>query len=209
MDAETAAKLEQVTNEQVKRRGSITKPTALFVDKSGSMQNAITVGKQLAALISGITEAELYVFAFDTMPYPIVAQGKELSDWERAFKHIKADGGTSIGCALEVMRKKRQIVDQIILVTDEGENNGPYFPEVYKQYCRELGVMPNVIIVKVGHASHWIENQLKKQQTPVETFTFAGDYYSLPNLVPMLSRPSRLELLMEIMETALPVRMDK
>ncbi|WP_413163526.1 vWA domain-containing protein [Capilliphycus salinus ALCB114379] len=208
-DTETAAKLEQITNEQVKRRGAITKPTALFVDKSGSMQNAIEVGKQLAALISGITQAELYVFAFDTIPYPIVAKGQELSDWEQAFKHIKADGGTSIGCALEVMRKKRQLVDQIILVTDEGENQTPYFPTVYKQYCRELGVMPNVIIVKVGYTNHWIERQLKNQQAPVETFTFAGDYYSLPNLVPMLSRPSRLELLMEILETALPVRINK
>ena len=44
---------------------------------------------------------------------------------------------------------------------------------------------------------------------PVDTFTFAGDYYSLPNLVPLLSRPSRLELLLEILETPLPVRDDK
>jgi hypothetical protein len=50
---------------------------------------------------------------------------------------------------------------------------------------------------------------LKDKQVSVETFTFAGDYYSLPNLVPMLSRPSRLELLMEILDTSLPVRDDK
>ncbi|CUR34565.1 hypothetical protein PL9214650004 [Planktothrix tepida PCC 9214] len=53
------------------------------------------------------------------------AQGKELTDWERAFQHIKAGGSTSIGCALEAMRKKRLIVDQIIIVTDEGENATP------------------------------------------------------------------------------------
>lgn len=225
LDAETAAKLEKVTNEQIKRRGTITKPTALFVDKSGSMEKAIEVGKRLAALISGITEAKLYVYAFDTMAYPVAPQlsqditlgqifngelpERQYSDWERAFQHIRAGGGTSIGCALEVMRRKRQMVDQIMLVTDEGENTAPYFPEVYKQYCRELGVMPNVVIVKVGYACNWVETELKKQQAPVETFTFAGDYYSLPNLVPMLTRPSRLELLMEIMEMALPVRKDK
>jgi hypothetical protein len=28
------------------------------------------------------------------------------------------------------MRKKKQVVDQIILVTDEGENADPYFTEV-------------------------------------------------------------------------------
>jgi len=209
LDDDTLARLEKVTNEQVKRRGVIARPTALFVDKSGSMENAIEIGKRLAALISGITQANLFVYAFDNIPYPVTAQGKELTDWERAFQHIKAGGGTSIGSPLEAMRKKRQIVDQIIIVTDEGENAAPYFGEVYKTYCRELAVMPNVVIVRVGTHYNWLESQLKGQQAPVETFTFAGDYYSLPNLVPLLTRPSRLELLMEILDTPLPVRSDK
>lgn len=209
LDAETTAKLEKVTDEQVKKRGKIAKSTALLVDKSGSMTNAIEVGKRLAALISGISEADLFVYAFDTMPYPIKANGQELSDWERAFQHIKADGGTSIGCALETMRLKKQSVEQIIIVTDEGENSAPYFAPTYQTYCRDLAVMPNVVIVRVGSASNYVESQLKQKQVPVETFTFAGDYYSLPNLVPLLSRPSRLELLMEILDTPLPVRDDK
>ncbi|NEO51315.1 MAG: VWA domain-containing protein, partial [Moorea sp. SIO4A3] len=209
LDTQTLAKLKQVTNEQVKRKGTITKPTALLVDKSGSMDKAIEVGKRLAALISGITEAELFVYAFDNMPYPVKAQGKELSDWEHAFRHIKAGGGTSIGCALEVMRSRKQVVDQIILVTDEGDNTAPYFADAYKTYSRELGLMPNVIIVRVGYSYHYVETKLKQQEVPVETFTFAGDYYSLPNLVPLMTRPSRLELLMEILETPLPVRDDK
>ncbi len=210
LNAETAQALERVTNEQIKKRGTIAKPTALFVDKSGSMEAALEVGKRIAALISGISTADLFVYAFDTIPYPLTAKGKELSDWERAFQHIKADGGTSIGCAMEALRKKKQLVEQVILVTDEGENAAPYFPAVYDTYCRELGVMPNVIIVRVGsYASNVVESQLKQKQVPVETFTFAGDYYSLPNLVPLLSRPSRLDLLMEIMEIPLPVRDDK
>jgi hypothetical protein len=209
LDLDTVARLEKVTNEQVKRRGVIARPTALLVDKSGSMESAIEIGKRLAALISGITQADLFVYAFDTMPYPVTCQGKELTDWERAFRLIKAGGGTSIGCGLEAMRKRKQVVDQIILVTDEGENTAPYFAEVYKTYCRELAVMPNVVIVRVGGHCDWLESQLKQQQAPVETFTFAGDYYSLPNLVPLLTRPSRLDLLMEILELPLPVRKDE
>lgn len=209
LDAETIARLDRVTNEQVKRRGTITRPTALLVDKSGSMENAIDLGKQLAALISGITQADLFVYAFDNIPYPVTAQGRELTDWDRAFRHIKSGGGTSIGAPLEAMRKKRQVVDQIIIVTDEGENAAPYFGEAYKTYCRELAVLPNVVIVRVGGYYDWLEQQLKQQQAPVETFTFAGDYYSLPNLVPLLTRPSRLELLMEILDLPLPMRSDK
>jgi hypothetical protein len=72
-----------------------------------------------------------------------------------------------------------------------------------------LGVNPDVLIVRVGNWCKDVEKHLKDKQVSVETFTFAGDYYSLPNLVPMLSRPSRLELLMEILDTSLPVRDDK
>lgn len=104
------------------------------------------------------------------------------------------------------MLQKRQVVDQIIIVTDEGENCAPYFSAAYQNYCHGLGITPNVVIVRVGVAYDWVEQRLKERQVAVETFTFAGDYYSLPNLVPLLTRPSRLELLMEILEMPLPER---
>ncbi|HZT42525.1 MAG TPA: hypothetical protein VFA07_10045 [Chthonomonadaceae bacterium] len=209
LDAETAAQLERITDEQVKRRGRITRTTALLVDKSGSMQNAIELGKRIAALISGIADERLIVYAFDTLPYPVEAQGSDLADWERAFQLIKAGGGTSIGCPLEAMRRKKQVVEQVIIVTDEGENTAPYFAQVYETYRQELHVAPEVLIVKVNRASGALEHSLRAKQLPVDTFTFEGDYYALPNLVPLLTRPSRLDLLLEILETPLPVRPDR
>ena len=208
LDSETVEKLEAIANEQIKKRGKIAKPTALLVDKSGSMHQALEVGKRLAATISGITQADLFVYAFDTMPYPVKAKGNELTDWEKAFKNINAGGGTSIGCGVEALRRNKQLVEQIIVVTDEGENNGPYFADALDAYRQAMDVMPNVVIVRVGYSYTWVETKLKEKRFPVETFTFKGDYYSLPNLVPLLSRPSRLELLLEILETALPVRQD-
>ncbi|MEP0753647.1 hypothetical protein NDA03_15630 [Trichocoleus sp. Lan] len=209
LDAETAAKLERVMDEQVKKRGKIAKPTALLVDKSSSMESAIEVGKRIAALISGMAVADLFVYAFDTMPYPVKASGNQLSDWERAFQHIKANGATSIGCGLEAMRLRKQLVEQIILVTDGGENKAPYFVETFDAYKRDLKVEPSVLIVKVGYSYDWLERKLQEKQAQIDTFTFAGDYYSLPNLIPLLAAPSRLELLMAILETPLPVRDDK
>lgn len=208
VEGETAARLEQAADAQVKRRGRIAKPTALFVDKSGSMTQAIEVGKQIAALVSGIAESDLIVYAFDTIAYPIKADGKSLADWDRAFKHINANGGTSVGAPLTTMRLKKQAVEQIIIVTDEGENTAPYFHQEYDAYRTEMQAAPNVVIVRVGHASSAVEHSLRGK-AQVDTVTFNGDYYSLPNLVPMLSRPSRLELLIEILETELPVRTDR
>ena len=43
-------------------------------------------------------------------------------------------------------------------------------------------------------------------QQSFDAFQFSGDYYSLPNLVPLLARPSKLELLQEILEYPLPAR---
>lgn len=214
LDQATVTRLERVTDAQVARKGAIKKSTALFVDKSGSMQQALEVGKQLAALISGITESALYVYAFDSMPYPVQAVNYDevvrptLSDWERAFQHLKADGSTSIGCALEAMRLRKQSVEQIVIVTDEGENCAPYFVNAYEDYVKELNVAPNVVIVRVQSSSDHLARQLTAKRFAFDVVQFSGDYYSLPNLVPMLSRPSRLELLMEILATPLPVRKD-
>lgn len=206
VDGAIAEKLEQVVDEQVKKRGKITKSTALLVDKSGSMTVAIEVGKQIAALVSGITAGALYVYAFDSLAYPVSARGRELSDWEKAFQHIFPQGSTSIGAPLETMRLKGQEVEQFIIVTDENENEAPYFSQSFQRYTDELKVVPNVIIVKVGEHSNHLEEELRRARVAFETFTFGGDYYSLPNLVPLLARPSRLELLIEILETPLPVR---
>ena len=206
LDEDTAQKLAKVADEQVKRRGRISRPTALLVDKSSSMDQALEVGKRIAALVSGISEAGLTVYAFDTLPYPVQAQGTELSDWEQAFKYLKAGGCTSIGCGMEALRLAKVAVEQVVIVTDEQENSPPYFTEALAAYQKALDVEPNVVIVRLGHASDYLERKLKGKQVQVDTFTFAGDYYALPNLVPLLARPSRLELLMEIMATPLPRR---
>jgi hypothetical protein len=209
VDAAMQQQLERVVDEQVKQRGKITKSTALLVDKSGSMTVALEVGKHIASLISGISEGDLFVYAFDSIAYRVEAKGLTLSDWEKAFQHIFPNGSTSIGAALEIMRLKQQKVEQIIIVTDENENCAPYFSAIYARYCQELAVLPNVIVVKVGQYSNYLEQQMQQSQVSFEILTFTGDYYSLPNLVPLLSRPSRLELLMEILDTPLPVRDDK
>ena len=201
-----AKQLASVTNEKVKAKGKIVRPTALLVDKSGSMTQAIEVGKQIGAMIGGITDEALYVYAFDNLPYQLMAAGPELSDWERAFEHIKAGGSTSVGCPVEAMRLRKQRVEQIVLVTDQGENVQPYFSEAYLNYARELAVKPSVLIVNVGRASDYTEKSLRRANVPVDTFTFTGDYYSLPNLIPLLTRPSRLDLLLEILATPLPLR---
>ena len=129
---ELAENLDAITEAQVRAKGRITRTTALMIDKSGSMNVAIELGRQLGAMISAISDAELVAYAFDTIAYPIEPQGASLADWEKALTGITAGGGTSCGVAIEMLRRKGQRVEQIILVTDEGENQAPLFQNTYK-----------------------------------------------------------------------------
>ncbi|MBS1954692.1 MAG: VWA domain-containing protein [Cyanobacteria bacterium SZAS-4] len=209
LDDEMVSKVEAVGDQQIKAKGRIKKSTALLVDKSGSMDEAIEVGKQVASLVAPICEADLYVYAFDSMGYEIKAKGAELSDWEKAFQGIKAGGNTSCGIAVEMLRRSNRKVEQIVMITDQGDNAHPLFPAAMKSYAESMNIMPSVIIVNVGTHSDTVERGLKGMDVEVDTFTFKGDYYSLPNLIPLLCSGTRMELLMDIMNYELPHRQEK
>jgi hypothetical protein len=206
VSGEMRTKLEKVADMQIKAKGRIKRPTALLIDKSGSMELAIELGKRIGAMISTVCEEALYVYAFDTVAYPIERGGNDLASWERALAGIKAGGGTSCGAALEYMRLKKQYVEQIILVTDEGENTVPLFAPTLAKYREAVKADPTVCIVRTPGASATVTTACQRAGVAVDVFEFGGDYYSLPNLIPLLAKPSRLELLMEIMEYPLPVR---
>ena len=198
--------LEEVADAQVKAKGRIERPTALLIDKSGSMSVAIELGKRIGAMISTISNQALYVYAFDTVAYPVESAGSDLARWEKALSGITAGGSTSCGVALEMLRRKKQYVEQIIVVTDEEENTAPFFVDTLKKYREELKADPNVCFVRTPGAHTLLEDQCRAAGIMADAFQFSGDYYALPNLVPLLSRPSKLDLLMEIIEYPLPVR---
>jgi hypothetical protein len=206
VSAAVKAKLEQVADAQVKSRGRIARPTALLIDKSGSMTQAIEIGKRLGALLAAVAARELYVYAFDTIAYPVEAAGPELAAWEKALTGITAGGSTSVGVGVEMLRRKKQYVEQIVVVTDEGENADPKFVPALTKYREELKADPAVCFVKVAGATSQLEDECKKAGITADAYQFNGDYYALPNLVPLLARPSKLELLQEILEYPLPVR---
>jgi len=206
-------KLSDVTEAQIKKT-KIKMPTALLIDKSYSLQSAISVGKQIAAMLSVICESDLWVYAFDSMAYSITlpvlsTPNPSLTDWEKAFQGINVGGNTSCGVAIAKMIRDKRYVEQIIVVTDGGENEPPLFVDAFKKYRDALNVEPNVCFVKVDgqQYSDHIEDECKRQGIMFDSFRFKGDYYALPNLLPLVSKPSKLDLLEEIMNWPLPKRL--
>ena len=60
-------------------------------------------------------------------------------------------------------------------------------------------------IVKVGRPATLLE-RLPWRGVPLNVFEFRGDYYALPNVIPLLTAPSQADLLMEILNYPLPMR---
>jgi hypothetical protein len=132
-----------------------------------------------------------------------------LADWEKALLGISAGGATSCGVAIEWMRRQGQRVEQIVMITDEGENQAPCFKDAYKSYAEELNVRPDVIFIKIGRAVNVLEKDCAQLGIAPNAFEFRGDYYALPNVIPLLTRPSMMELVMEVLSYPLPQRKDK
>jgi hypothetical protein len=209
VDKEMAEQLADVADEQLKAKGRIQRSTALLIDKSGSMNQAIEIGKQMASMISTIMDADFFCYAFDTMPYPVNSKGTDLKDWEKAFRGIYAGGATCCGAPLVAMRQAKQKVEQIMMIGDEGENRSPAFLMSLQQYAKELNIAePSVFILQTGSITTFgqIAGKLERAGIQVDTYKFDGDYYSLPGLIQYLTKPSKLELLLEIMAYPLPER---
>jgi len=203
---EVKQKLDAIADTQVKARGRIARPTALLIDKSGSMSQAIEIGKRLGSLLAAVADKELFVYAFDSIAYPVEAAGPDLAAWEKALTGITAGGNTSVGVGVDQLRRKKQYVEQLVVVTDEGENADPKFVPMLQKYRAEMKADPAVCFVKVTGATTQLEDECKAAGIMTDAYQFHGDYYALPNLVPLLARPSKLELLQEILEYPLPQR---
>lgn len=201
-----ATTLEAITAAQVKAAGRITRSTALLIDKSGSMQMALGVGKQLGAMISSICDGTLFTYAFDTIAYPIEPVGPHLFQWERAMADLNAAGSTSCGVAVDFMRRIGQRVEQFVFVTDECENAAPWFWDAYEAYAAEFGIKPAITIIKLGKASDLLERNCHGLGIAPSVFWFRGDYYALANVIPFLAQPSLPEMVMTIMSYPLPRR---
>lgn len=195
------------TDKQLKFHGDINSTTALLIDKSGSMTDAIEIGKQLAATIAqACREHALHVYMFDRMPTAIRwtdADGDitSKSAWDKKLKMFSAMGGTEPHNVLRGMVSNNTSVEQIVIVTDEGENNRGRFASELKVYEKHFGHLPNVVIVRVGgrYADDRMEKSMKAAGVDVEVLVCEKtDAIAIPNLLRMLSRKSIFDLVLEI-----------
>lgn len=209
LDEDIVKAVEKVADTKIRSKGTIRRSTALFIDISGSMEPAIEIAKTAGAVIGGALEKNtpFYIYTFNTIPTKITPKEFSLSGMSDALKYSKASGSTYMGAPLRAMTNARESVEQIVIITDEGENGSPNFAVTYEDYAKALGIRPEVIIIRLGAGDNKFQRSIASHDIKPDIIQVTGsDYTSLPNLVPLLSRGSRMDLLVEVMATELPRR---
>lgn len=204
------AKLQAVQEKQLDTM-SVKGDWFVMIDKSGSMQTAIESGKMVSAVLARVAEGKTIMGFFDTAPRLIDATGHTYETIQKATSLIIANGGTSIGCALQALMDNGVEVDGVAVVSDAQENRTPFFTEVYARYCEKAGKEIPVYLYRVGpHYNQYsgdldLAKSMKMAGYDLQEFDLRNqtvDYTSLPNLV-LTMRTNRYSLVQEIMDTPL------
>jgi hypothetical protein len=175
-------------------------------DKSGSMQEAIAMSIEIAAMLARTAEQVSLVF-FDSGPRYIEATGKTLLELKIACRHITAHGNTSIGCGVQYALERGLDVDGIAIISDGGENTVPIFAPAYQQLTKKLDkIIPVYLYLMSGSCANVLTKNCALVGIDVQEFDLRGgvDKYSLPNLAKTM-RANRYSLVDEIMATELKV----
>jgi hypothetical protein len=180
-------------------------------DKSNSMTSSIEAGKFVAATLAKMAEGKVTLIFFDTVPARVFdVTGQTLERIQSDTKHVRADGGTSIGCSLQYAIDRNVEADGIVVVSDAQENTPPFFIDAYKTYSVKVGKEVPVYLYRLepgmrGYADTDLAVSMKRAGMDLQEFDLRGmkiDYYSILNLVQTM-RVSRYSLADEVMEAPL------
>jgi len=154
------------------------KKVAVFGDASSSMTTAIEAAAIIASIVSTCLEGELSFFNGGLVKSPH-ERPSSVTETLTICQTIRASGCTSLAASLYPYWEKKQMIDTIVMVTDEEENSacqGYYFADLLRHY--QETVNPNVVlvIVRVGEGSRYFQQSLATHGI-VDTTTVVIDNY--------------------------------
>jgi len=207
-DPEIRKALLEMSQFRLRNRGRLTAPTLIMLDNSSSMGTCIEIGRFLACTLSSIADAPLWVEAFDGESFSIEPKTRDIDGWERALARVKASGCTSLGVTLA---KYCQVhYEQIVLISDGEENTAPFFGPELTEYQSRTGRQVKVFWINVKGLGHeTIEEDCRRRKFQLQNIPFKGDYYNLPNLIPLLcQQQERASLVQSVLDSPLYDRDD-
>jgi hypothetical protein len=203
-DEHLKSKLRGVADKQA-RNISVEGNWLVIGDKSGSLSIAIDVAKFVAGTLAKLVKGEVHLVWIDDDPRYMDVTGKSLDEIKEMTKHIRADGSTSLGCAVAWCEQNKKEIDGIAVVSDGGDNHHPLFHDAYKRYSKWADKeVPVYFYMVPGTDPPVLLNYCQHAGIDLSVFDLTGsvDYYSLPNLIATM-RTNRYSLVDEIMATPL------
>ena len=188
----------QLQAHATKQLGSIEGDWLVLGDMSGSMSHSVELAKKVASLITERVKGKVWLIFFNTYPTAYDVTGKTYFQIEEMTRHIRAGGGTSIGCGVDYIMKKGESVDGIAIISDGGDNTHPMFGPTYRKYAEQLGKEPTVYWFNVSGDHDSLSNQVPGVIEKIDMRHGKVDYYSLPNVIATL-RTNRYSMVDEIM----------
>ena len=179
------------------------KKILLCIDKSKSMEKAIILGKDAASTLASKVEnpeENLLILAFGAtagiVPLPVK---KTFSEFEITFRYMTADGSTSIGVCIEKALEMGFTPDTVVFITDGRENTPPFFETVLSNSDLKLTRFVTCLVGDIIEDVKISNTLIKSRGFEVENVDFSkGDYYSLPNVIELISKGGVRELIKHI-----------
>ncbi|MNU73598.1 hypothetical protein D3C71_630840 [compost metagenome] len=127
--------------------------TAIFLDISGSMNGQyLEIGSVFALALYKKTHGKSLFWLFDTEVMDAKPSRKDSILTQAA--QIHARGGTDAGAPVRKLIQQRKKVDQIIIITDEQQNNGSPFYEQLRRYRSKINCDVKAFIVDIAPYRH-------------------------------------------------------
>jgi len=210
-DQGVQAAVQKAQEKSIKQSKKIERDTLVLVDRSSSMESAISVAQQFGSRIAPLCEGDLMVVAFNDYAQEIMVAGNTLQDWRRAFAGIRAGGWTSMEAGLALALKGGFMPQQIIVITDGGENRG--------EFTRSLRAIedqqPHIVVIHISPVSTYYQGgdvfskKIENAGYRLDKFEIDGanpDYYIFDQVAALLGGPPALSLIEQILAVELPRR---
>ena len=167
----------------------ITKPTALFIDKSGSMYDYLEIAKAFVYLLGNLANKDnFFIYLFNKKAKEL--KPHENKNWLSEFDSLETDeGGSCIGDALQQMEQKGQIVENVCIISDGNENLSPSYVTAYKKYMKSMKIAPFTILIKTGYFSYNFEQNIKYGGMPCMITEFTDYEETLEEIFPLMCTP--------------------
>lgn len=205
LDADAKSALIQATDSKLARGRRIRYPFAICVDKSSSQALTIAIGAKTASVLSAMAD-DFVVLFFDNTTRQVVAEEHTLSSWQKATGMIRAHGSTALGSPLRWLAQQRKRVEHVLFLTDAEETAEPHFVPEYQRYVEIMGCRPEVTFLEIGTIEERFYPPLDVAGITYHRLRYVADDYSMPQLVDLLAKGSRGEVIEDILRTTIPQR---